>query len=244
MKSVLVTGGAQGIGCAIGLRLLADGLKVAIVDKVEAKDVPSEIRCYKADVGSAEEITKLAQELEMNGGVDILVNNAGVRGPTVEVTDYPLEAWEEVIRVNLTGAFLCCRAFAPRMQTKDWGRIINISSMAGRVPYPLRSAYAASKWGLIGFTLTLAQELGPHGITVNAVCPGPVENQAMQEVIKERAKATGKSFEKVRMEFLQHLAIPQLPTEADVASMVAYLISDAACHITGQTIEVSSGYRA
>jgi NAD(P)-dependent dehydrogenase (short-subunit alcohol dehydrogenase family) len=167
-----------------------------------------------------------------------------VRGPTAPVTDYPVEEWEAVLRVNLTGAFLCCRAFAPAMQKKGWGRIINVSSMAGKVPYPLRSAYAASKWGLIGLTLTLARELGPQGITVNAVCPGPVDNAAMQEVMRARAEATGRSFEETRAEYLQNLAIPQLPTEDDVAHMVSYLVSDAAWSITGQAVEVSSGYRA
>jgi NAD(P)-dependent dehydrogenase (short-subunit alcohol dehydrogenase family) len=244
MKSALITGGVRGIGRAIARCLCGDGLRVVVADRDVESEAPSEIRYYKADVGSASEVANLARELESKGGIDVLINNAGVRGPTALVTDYPVEEWEAVLRVNLTGAFLCCRAFAPAMQKKGWGRIINISSMAGKVPYPLRSAYAASKWGLIGFTLTLAQELGPRGITVNAVCPGPVNNAAMQEVMKARADATGKSVEEVRAEYLQNLAIPQLPMEEDVARMVSYLVSDAAWSITGQAVEVSSGYRA
>jgi len=244
MKSALITGGARGIGRSIARCLCVDGFRVVVADKDEVREVPSGIRYYRADVGNAIEVANLARELESKVGIDVLINNAGVRGPTAPVTDYPVEEWEAVLRVNLTGAFLCCRAFAPAMQKKGWGRIINVSSMAGKVPYPLRSAYAASKWGLIGFTLTLARELGPQGITVNAVCPGPVDNAAMQEVMRARAEATGRSFEETRAEYLQNLAIPQLPTEDDVAHMVSYLVSDAAWSITGQAVEVSSGYRA
>jgi len=244
MKSALVTGGARGIGRAIAHCLCVDGFRVVVADKEVVREALSEIRYYRADVGNFSEVANLARELESKVGIDVLINNAGMRGPTAPVTDYPVEEWEEVLRVNLTGAFLCCRAFAPAMQKKGWGRIVNISSMAGKVPYPLRSAYAASKWGLIGFTLTLARELGSQGITVNAVCPGPVNNQAMQEVMRARAETTGKSFEEVRAEYLQNLAIPQLPTEEDVARMVSYLVSDAAWSITGQAVEVSSGYRA
>jgi NAD(P)-dependent dehydrogenase (short-subunit alcohol dehydrogenase family) len=244
MKSALVTGGARGIGRAIAHCSHAGGLQVVVVDRDEVGEALPGIHYCRADVGNGSEVVNLARELESKGGVDVLINNAGVRGPTAAVTDYPVEEWEAVLRVNLTGAFLCCRAFAAAMQQKGWGRIINMSSMAGKVPYPLRSAYAASKWGLIGFTLTLARELGPRGITVNAVCPGPVNNAAMQGVMGERAEATGKSLEEVRAEYLQHLAIPQLPTEEDVARMVSYLVSDAAWSITGQAVEVSSGYRA
>jgi NAD(P)-dependent dehydrogenase (short-subunit alcohol dehydrogenase family) len=130
------------------------------------------------------------------------------------------------------------------MQRRGWGRIVNISSMAGRGPYPLRSAYAASKWGLFGFTLTLSRELGRDGVTVNAVCPGPVDNENMKNVIKQRAAVTGESVDEVKKDYLDRLAIPQMPFEEDIANMVAYLTSDAAWSITGQAIEVSSGYRA
>jgi NAD(P)-dependent dehydrogenase (short-subunit alcohol dehydrogenase family) len=245
MKLALVTGGARGIGRAIASVLQEAGLQVAAVDRIEALEPIPGVQYYRADVSNAIEVSSLAKTLESHsGGVDILVNNAGIRGPTVSVTEYPLEEWESVLRVNLTAPFLCCRAFAPGMQKKGNGRIINISSMAGKVPYPLRSAYAASKWGLIGFTLTLARELGHNGITVNAICPGPVDNANMQEVMSQRAEATGKALEEVRAEYLERLAIPQMPSERDVAQMVSYLASEAAWSITGQAVEVSSGYRA
>jgi NAD(P)-dependent dehydrogenase (short-subunit alcohol dehydrogenase family) len=244
MELALVTGGARGIGRAIAERLRLDGLRVAIADLL-APDFPTEgVDYHQADISRQQDVEQLAKTLAIAGGVDVLVNNAGVRGPTAPVIAYPLADWEAVLAVNLTAAFLCCQAFAPGMLKKGGGRIINISSMAGKTPYPLRSGYAASKWGLIGFTLTLAQELGPHGITVNAVCPGPVENSAMLSVMRERAAATGKPIDEVRAEYFQHLAIPRLPGEEDVAAMVAYLVSDAASCITGQALQVSSGYRA
>jgi NAD(P)-dependent dehydrogenase (short-subunit alcohol dehydrogenase family) len=244
MRLALVTGGARGIGRAIAFLLRDNGLQVAVVDQSEALEPIPGVSYYVADVASATEVVSLEEKLKARGGVDVLVNNAGIRGPTSAVTDYPLEAWESVLKVNLTAPFLSCRTFAPNMQSRGWGRIVNISSMAGRGPYPLRSAYAASKWGLIGFTLTLSRELGRFGITVNAVCPGPVDNENMKNVIKQSAAATGRSFEEITADYLNRLAIPQMPSEEDVAKMVAYLVSDAAWSITGQAVEVSSGYRA
>lgn len=244
MKLALVTGGAQGIGRSIARRLLDDGMEVAVFDVAEPSGIDSRIRFFKGDATCLEDLEDLASTLLSLGGVDILVNNAGIRGPTAPVSSYSLRDWEAVLKLNLTGPFLCCQLLTAPMQEKRWGRIINISSMAGRTPYPLRSGYAASKWGLIGLTLTLAGELGSFGITVNAVCPGPVENENMRLVMQERAAATGQSLEEIRTGFIRQLAIPQLPGEADVAAMVSYLASDAAWCITGQALEVSSGYRA
>lgn len=244
MKLALVTGGAKGIGRAIASRLLDDGMEVAVVDCIEPSALDSRVRFFKGDVTRAEDLQDLAAGLLSLGGVDVLVNNAGIRGPTAPVSAYPLKDWEAVVKLNLTGPFLCCQLLTAPMQEKRWGRIINIASMAGKTPYPLRSGYAASKWGLIGLTLTLAGELGNCGITVNAVCPGPVENENMRLVMQERATATEQSFEEIRAGFIRQLAIPQLPQEVDVAAMVSYLASDAAWCITGQALEVSSGYRA
>jgi NAD(P)-dependent dehydrogenase (short-subunit alcohol dehydrogenase family) len=244
MKLALVTGGAKGIGRSIASRLLDDGMDVAVLDCAEPSGIDSRIRFFKGDVTRPEDLEDLAATLLSMGGVDILVNNAGIRGPTAPVSTYPLKDWEAVVKLNLTGPFLCCQLLTAPMQEKHWGRIINISSMAGKTPYPLRSGYAASKWGLIGLTLTLAGELGGYGITANAVCPGPVENENMRLVMQERAMATGQSFEEIRSGFIRQLAVPQLPQEADVAAMVSYLASDAAWCITGQALEVSSGYRA
>jgi NAD(P)-dependent dehydrogenase (short-subunit alcohol dehydrogenase family) len=244
MKLALVTGGAKGIGRSIASRLLDDGMDVAVLDCAEPSGIDPRVRFFKGDVTREEDLQDLAANLLSLGGVDVLVNNAGIRGPTAPVSSYPLKDWEAVVKLNLTGPFLCCQLLTAPMREKRWGRIINISSMAGKTPYPLRSGYATSKWGLIGLTLTLAGELGNCGITVNAVCPGPVENENMRLVMQERATATEQSFEEIRAGFIRQLAIPQLPQEVDVAAMVSYLASDAAWCITGQALEVSSGYRA
>jgi NAD(P)-dependent dehydrogenase (short-subunit alcohol dehydrogenase family) len=244
MKLALVTGGAKGIGRSIASRLLDDGMDVAVLDCAEPSGIDPRVRFFKGDVTREEDLQDLAAKLLPLGGVDVLVNNAGIRGPTAPVSSYPLKDWEAVVKLNLTGPFLCCQLLTAPMREKRWGRIINISSMAGKTPYPLRSGYATSKWGLIGLTLTLAGELGNSCITVNAVCPGPVENENMRLVMQERATATEQSFEEIRAGFIRQLAIPQLPQEADVAAMVSYLASDAAWCITGQALEVSCGYRA
>ncbi len=244
MKLALVTGGAKGIGRSIVGRLLDDGMKVVVADRVEPPLTDARIHFFKMDVTQIEELEALAASLHSMGGLDVLVNNAGIRGPTAPVSQYPVKEWEAVLQLNLTAPFLCCQMLTASMREKRWGRIINISSMAGKTPYPLRSGYAASKWGLIGLTLTLAGELGTCGITANAVCPGPVENNNMRLVMEERAAAAGQTLEEVRAAFLQQLAVPKMPQEADVAAMVSYLASDAAWCITGQALEVSSGYRA
>jgi NAD(P)-dependent dehydrogenase (short-subunit alcohol dehydrogenase family) len=243
-RLALVTGGAKGIGLAIVKRLCRDGVRVVVADVESPLEQLSTVKVYETDVSSEEAVVNLACQLDAEGGVDILVNNAGIRGPTAPVTEYPAADWEAVLGVNLTGPFLCCKAFTPVMQRRGWGRIINRASMAGKTPYPLRSAYAASKWGLIGLTLTLAQELGQHGITVNALCPGPIDNDAMRQVMEQRAKASEKSEEEIRAEYLARLAVPRLPSEDDVAHMASFLVSESAWSLTGQAIEVSSGYRA
>ncbi len=239
----LVTGGARGLGRAIASRLLADGLEVVIADVADAADPIAGVDYLRADVGVEEDVRDLADELRRRGGVDVIVANAGIQGPAVAVTEYPPAEWDRVLRTNVTGAFLVCRALLPDLQARGHGRIITIASVAGKIPYPLRSAYCASKWALIGFTRSLAHEVGTDGITVNAVCPGPVENDAMENVIRRRAEATGRTVDTVRREYLEKLALPRFAREEDVASLVSYLVSDEAGAITGQAIDVSSGYR-
>ncbi len=140
MRLALITGGARGIGRAVALLLDNSGLEVAVADRSQALEPIPGVSYYIADIANHAEIVDLEEKLRSRGGVEVLVNNAGIRGPTAPVTDYPLEEWDSVLKVNLTGTFLCCRTFAPNMQSRGWGRIVNISSMAGRGPYPLRFA--------------------------------------------------------------------------------------------------------
>jgi len=184
----------------------------------------------------------VARTLARFGKLDILVNNAAVRGATAPAINLSRRQWHEVIETNLTGPFLCARECLKVMMSRREGVIINISSIAGRIAYPLRAAYAASKWGLIGLTKTLAHEAGSSGVRVNAICPGPVEGEAMEEVISQRARATRTSIEAVRKQFLRPVALGRMVTAQDVSRMVVFLCSDAARNITGQVIGVDAGF--
>ena len=144
--------------------------------------------------------------------------------------------------VNLTGAFLCAKAVAPLMMEQRCGKIINISSIAGKQAYPLRAPYAVSKWGLIGLTLTLAKELGPHNIQVNAVCPGPVEGERMRTIIEKRASELKRSVEEVQRAYLSATVLGRMVREDDVASVAVFLASAEGDNITGQAIDVAAGY--
>ncbi len=195
-KVAIVTGAAGEIGRVIAAGLLESGASVVWVGRRERllraavaalhRDDDLSI-AVRADVGSEADVRKMVRRtLDRFGHIDILVNNAAQRGPTTPIVRLSPRAWRAVLETNLTGAFLCARECLPHMTRQRDGRIINISSMAGRMAYPLRASYAASKWGLIGLTKTLAQEAGPFNVLANAVCPGPVEGAVMQEVIDRR----------------------------------------------------------
>lgn len=248
----IVTGAGGEIGRAIALDLLKAGARVAWVGRRERplrrlvsslREVGDRSLVIRADVRSERDVRDMIRTvLRHFGQVDILVNNAAVRGPTAPVTNLPRKAWEQVLETNLTGAFLCARECLRHMVRHRQGRIINMSSMAGRMAYPLRASYAASKWGLIGLTLTLAQEAGPSNVQVNAVCPGPVEGSVMAGVIARRARLLGVSAQSMRRQFLRRAALGRMVTVADVSRLVLFLCSDAARNITGQAIDVSAGF--
>jgi NAD(P)-dependent dehydrogenase (short-subunit alcohol dehydrogenase family) len=248
----IVTGGARNIGRAIALRLAREGFAVVVadIDADRLAAVAAEIeqpghRCLAipADITEEAQIASLVEQtLQQFGRIDVLVNNAAIIGPTAPVANIQRIDWEQVLAVNLTGAFLCARAVLPAMQRQHAGRIINISSIAGKIAYALRSPYAVSKWGLIGLTLTLAKEVGPHNIQVNAICPGPVQGERMERVMRQRAAELRQTVEQVEQEYLQSLVLRRMVTEDEVAGLVAYLASPVAAGITGQAIDVTAGY--
>ncbi len=251
-KVAIVTGAGGEIGRTIASDLLSGGASVAWVGRRETplRRLVSELRegqerslVIRADVRSEADVRRMvARVVKHFGRIHILINNAGQRGPTAPVTKLGRQAWQQVLDTNLTGPFLCARECLKHMVKRFEGRIINISSMAGRMAYPLRASYAASKWGLIGLTLTLAAEAGPSNVQVNAVCPGPVEGRVMEEVIVRRARALGTSVHRMRREFLRSAAMGRMVTTADVSRLVLFLCSEAARNITGQAIEVSAGF--
>jgi len=249
---VVVTGAGSGIGKTIALDFLRSGARVAGVGRRASGGSAfddfhkshQQFIWIRADISREPDVRRMVRQvLKTFGRVDILINNAGVRGPTTPVTTLSAKDWREVLETNLTGAFLCARECVKDMIKRRRGRIINISSMAGRMAYPLRASYAASKWGLIGFTVTLAQEAGAHNIQVNAVCPGPVEGDAIEEVIAARSRTLEVPADKVLQQFLRRAALNRMVAPDDVSRTVLFLCSEAARNITGQAIDVSAGYR-
>jgi NAD(P)-dependent dehydrogenase (short-subunit alcohol dehydrogenase family) len=248
----VVTGGGRAIGKAIALRLARDGadLVLAGLDRAELESAAAEVEVLGrrtlpvvTDVTREEQVSAMAaRALEALGRIDVLVNNAGIIGPTAPVVNLRRADWDEVLAVNLTGAMLCCRAVLPGMIARRSGRIVNIASVAGKIAYSLRSPYAVSKWGLIGLTLTLAKEVGPHDIQVNAVCPGPVRGERMRGIIATRAAELGQTAEEVERSYLGAMVLGRMVAAEDVAAVVAFLASPQARNITGQALDVSAGY--
>ena len=254
-KVALITGGGRGIGRAIALRFVSEGAAVMLAatrrDTLEA--TAGEIR--KGGGRAATTVTDVADEaavkamvaatLAQLGGLDILVNNAGIGGPTLRVVDMERAEWDRTLAVNVTGAFLCAKHAVPHMIGQKGGRIVNITSIAGLMGYPLRSPYAVSKWGMIALTRTLAGELGEWGITVNAIAPGAVQGERVEGVLKARAAVLGRSEAEVARElFIEPTALKRMVGPDDVAATAAFLASDDAANITGETISVSAGFRA
>ncbi len=251
-KVAVVTGAGGEIGQVIASDFLKAGARVAWVGRrmSQLREAARELRegaerslLLQADVRSETEVQRMVRAvIKQFGALDILINNAGLRGPAAPVTKLSRQAWQEVLETNLTGPFLCARECLRHMAGRRSGRIVNISSMAGRMAYPLRASYAASKWGLIGFTLTLAQEAGASNIQVNAICPGPVEGAVMNSVIAARARALRVSPQLVRDQTFRKSALGRMVTAQDVSRLVLFLCSEAAANITGQAIDVSAGF--
>jgi NAD(P)-dependent dehydrogenase (short-subunit alcohol dehydrogenase family) len=254
-KVALITGGGRGIGRAIALRFASEGAAVMLAaTKREALEATAgEIRktggraaTVIADVSDEAAVKSMvAGTLSELGRLDILVNNAGIGGPTLRVVDMERADWDRTLAVNVTGAFLCAKHAIPHLMEKKSGRIINVTSIAGLMGYPLRSPYAVSKWGMIALTRTLAGELGEHGITVNAIAPGAVKGERVEGVIAARAAALGRPAADVERElFVEPTALKRMVGPDDVAATAAFLASDDAANITGETISVSAGFRA
>jgi len=251
-KTAVVTGGGKGIGKEIALALAREGADVLIAARQSdvLEQTASEIQALGrrslfcvTDVSDESQVEKMVNTaLDLFGHIDILVNNAGVTGPTAAITNVTRDAWDEVMAINLTGAFLCARAVVPHMIARGSGKIVNISSIAGKMAYALRSPYAASKWGMLGLSCTLAQELGPYNIQVNAICPGPTAGERMTGVIAGRAREMGRSVEEIERMYVEGTALKRMVDPKHVAAAVVFLCSEQSNSITGEAIEVSAGF--
>ncbi len=250
-STAIVTGGGRGIGQAICTELAREGADVVVVDVDESgmaetatlvEEEGREALTVETDVSDSESVHEAVERAEAHfGSVEVLVNNAGIAGPTSACEGIDPDDWDATMAVNLRGPFLMCRAVVPRMKERGYGRIVNIASVTGKKPLLNRTPYAASKMGLIGFTRTLALEVGDHDINVNAVCPGSVDGPRIRSVFEQQAEATGRSVADVRADVERQSPRNELVDREDVAATVAYLCSDDADRITGQDLNVSAG---
>ncbi|MFM8701284.1 MAG: SDR family oxidoreductase [Hyphomicrobiales bacterium] len=243
---VLVTAGASGIGRAIADLFLDQGAQVHICDVSETfladfRSTHPKAGCTKADVSSDSDVKHLFDEIEKSlGGLDILVNNAGIAGPTGGVDTISSEDWRRTLDICLTGQYLCAHHVVPMLKQAGGGAIINLSSAAGRFGYAFRSPYAAAKWGVIGFTQSLAKELGPENIRVNAILPGIVEGPRITGVIQARADQYGVSYAEMEKTYLDRVSMRRMVTAQDVAAAALYLASPAGRNISGQSLGVDA----
>lgn len=241
---VVITGAATGIGRTVAERFLAAGARVHTCDidaqaLVAARAHLPDLGTTRCDVSDPTQVERLFDEVAAQlGGLDVLVNNAGIAGPTAPVEAIDPEAWNRTLAVDLTGQFLCARRAVPMLKAAGGGAIINVSSAGGRFGYPLRSPYAAAKWGIIGFTQTLAMELGPFGIRVNAVCPGFVGGERLEQVIARKAATYGMSGDEMRQRFLELSSMRRFLSPEDIAEAILFLCSPAGALISGQALGI------
>ena len=251
-KAAIVTGGGGGLGRAIAVALAEQGAAVAISDlDLEAAGVVAgevEARGPRAlaietDVSQKSSVEAMvAGVLKTFGRIDILVNNAGLQYVS-PIVDYPEERWDTLIGVMLTGTFFCTQAALPSMLSRRSGRIVNISSVMGRIGAPYKSAYCAAKHGIIGLTRSVAVEVAEQGITVNAICPGVTATAIVEGQLDDLAR----HHDLDREEVLDKIFFPDIPQKRilepdEIAQCVLYLVSDGALAVTGQTINVSAGW--
>jgi NAD(P)-dependent dehydrogenase (short-subunit alcohol dehydrogenase family) len=180
----------------------------------------------------------VGQAVKALGGLDVLVNNAGIAGPTAPVEQFNPDDWEKVVQVNLNGTFNVTRLAIPHLRKSPAGVIINMSSVAGRFGYPNRSVYSTTKWGLIGFTKTLAMELGGDGIRVNAILPGAVDGPRFQQVLEGRAKVSGKTLEEEAQAAMATQSIKHLVDPRHIADLAVFLASESGSSISGQMLPI------
>lgn len=242
---VLVSGAATGIGAAIAEAFLQAEATVyicdvdaAAIDKAKAQH--PRLHVGVADVGNREQVDSIIDDACAKlGGLDLLVNNAGIAGPTGGVDAIEPDQWERTIATNLNSQYYFLRKAVPILkETSDSPSIIAMSSVAGRLGYAFRTPYAATKWAIVGLVKSLAIELGPSNIRVNAILPGVVEGERMDRVISARAQTLGVTFEVMREEYLRKISLRRMVTADDIAAMALFLASPAGQNISGQAISV------
>ncbi len=243
---VLITAGASGIGLRAVEAFLGEGAKVHTcdVDKealAALKKAHPTVTQTVCDVADRAQVANLFKDaIAALGGLDCLVNNAGIAGPTGPVHEINPEDWDRCIDVTLTSQFNCTRLAVEHLKASKNASIINLSSAAGKFGFPNRSPYAAAKWGVVGFTKTLAMELGQYGIRANAILPGPVDGDRIRRVFEAKAQIAGKSMLEVQNAMLANASIKALVPPTQLADMMVYLASPRASTLSGQAISIDS----
>jgi len=245
-QRVLITAGASGIGREIAHAFSALGAKVFVCDidtttLALLKENLPDVSVHQCDMARREDIQGMvtAAVAALNG-IDVLINNAGISGPTAPVEDIDPDDWDSVMQVNLNATFYTTRLVIPYLKKSPAGVIINMSSVAGRFGYANRSPYCTTKWGLIGFTKTLALELGAFGIRANAILPGAVDGPRLQAVFDGRAEISGLSLDEVKTAAMAHQSIKRLVDPRDIAALAVFLASDQAKSISGQSLSIDN----
>ena len=246
---VLVTAGASGIGRVIARTFVEHGARVHICDVDEKslagtkKQLPAVTQSV-CDVSKVADVDRMYEDVKkLLHGLDVLVNNAGIAGPTGKVEDIRIEDWDRTIAIDLNGMFYVTRRFMPMIKEAGGGSIINLSSIAGRFGFPMRTPYSAAKWAVVGFTQSLAAEAGPDKVRVNCIQPGIVEGDRIDRVIEAKAKTLGLSQEEVRNRMLAGTSLNTTVTPQDIANMALFLATAPGRHISGQDIAVCGGSR-
>ena len=239
---VIITAGAGGIGRVMADSFAAAGAHVQVCDIDDAAMADCPHPATKADAGVSAELERfMDQALTALGGLDVLINNAGIAGPTKPVELIEPAELDATLQVGLASQFHCARCAVPALRQSGGGSIINLSSAAGRFGFPLRSAYAAAKWGVIGFTRTLAMELGRDGIRVNALLPGLVEGPRIRRVIQDKALAAGVGDNVQTERALASVSLRCFVSQQDIANMALYLASPFGATISGQALSIDGG---
>jgi 3-hydroxybutyrate dehydrogenase len=255
-KAAIVTGSTSGIGLAIARAFARQGMNVVLNGLGNHTDIKRTRTAIEkefgvgtaysdADVSKPDQIADMVEDAHRAfHKVDVLVNNAGIQH-VEPIETFPVEKWDAIIAINLTAAFHTIRAVVPEMKKRKWGRIINVASAHALVASPFKSAYVASKHGILGLTKTVALETAEHGITVNAICPGYVLTPLVEKQIPETAKARGLSEEEVVRDVLLH-AQPthQFVTAEQIGALAVFLCGDSGAQITGAAIPIEGGWTA
>jgi 3-oxoacyl-[acyl-carrier protein] reductase len=236
-QRVIVTGAAAGLGLAVAERLAASGARLALWDRDEsalaraANAISVSAKTFVVDVSDPAAIsTAVNQTLSCLGGIDVLVNNAGISGPNTVTWEYPVEDWQRVLDINLTGTFLCARAVIPHMLANSYGRIVNVASVAGKEGNPCAPAYSASKAGVIALTKSLGKELARSGVLVNCVTPGAVRTAIFDQMSEEHVQF-----------MLSKIPMGRFGQVGEIAALVAWLCTEECSFSTGAVFDLSGG---